>query len=68
MDCEGSKYEILRNCPITYLHRVDEMAIEVHGRKDVNQNITGLADYLKSPDFNTRRYAEHMLWTWRRPR
>ena len=68
MDCEGSEYEILYNCPSTYLHRVDQMAIEVHRGKDVNQNITTLADYLKSLDFNTRQYEEHMLWAWRQPR
>jgi FkbM family methyltransferase len=67
MDCEGSEYEILYSCPSTYLHRVDQMAIEVHRGKDVNQNITALADYLKSHDFNTRQYAEHMLWAWRQP-
>ena len=68
MDCEGSEYEILYNCPSTYLHRVDQMAIEVHRGKDVNQNITALADYLKSLDFNTRQYEEHMLWAWCQPR
>jgi FkbM family methyltransferase len=68
LDCEGAEFEILYNCPSTYLHRVDQMAIEVHRGKDVNQNITALADYLKSLDFNTRQYAEHMLWAWRQPR
>ena len=68
MDCEGSEYEILYNCPSTYLHQVDQMAIEVHRGKDVSQNITALADYLKSLDFKTRQYAEHMLWAWRQPR
>ena len=68
MDCEGSEYEILYNCPSTYLHRVDQMAIEVHGGKDVIQNITTLADYLNSLNFNTRQYSEHMLWAWSQPR
>ena len=67
MDCEGSEFEILYNCPVNYLHRVDQMAIEVHGRKEANQNIESLAGYLNSIDFNTHQYAGHMLWAWRRP-
>jgi hypothetical protein len=56
MDCEGSKCEIIYNCPSTYLDRVDQMAIEIHRGKGVNQNIIVLADYFKSFDFNTRQY------------
>ncbi len=67
MDCEGSEFEILYNCPVIYLHRVDQMAIEVHGRKEANQNIESLAGYLNSIDFNTHQYDGHMLWAWRRP-
>jgi len=67
MDCEGAEYEILYNCPAAYLHRVDQMAIEVHGGIEDDHNITSLANYLESIYFNTRQRAEHMLWAWRRP-
>ena len=65
MDCEGAEYEIFYNCPITYLHRIDQMAIEVHGGKEANQNITSLAGYLNSINFKTRQHEGHMLWAWR---
>lgn len=67
MDCEGSEFEILYNCPVIYLHRVDQMAIEVHGSQEENQNIASLASYLNSIGFKTHQYEGHMLWAWRRP-
>ena len=66
MDCEGAEYEILCNCSAGVLHRIDQMAIEVHGGTRANQNITALTDYFRSMDFNTRQYASHMLWAWRK--
>ena len=65
IDCEGAEYEILYNCPVNYLHRVAQMAIEVHGGAGPNQNIESLANYLSSNDFKTRQYSDHMLWAWR---
>jgi len=65
MDCEGAEYEIFYNCPVAYLHRIDQMAIEVHGGKEANQNITSLAGYLNSINFKTRQHEGHMLWAWR---
>lgn len=67
MDCEGSEFEILYNCPVSCLHRIDQMAMEVHGRKEASHNITSLEGYLNSIGFKTRRHEEHMLWAWRRP-
>ncbi|MDO9530359.1 MAG: FkbM family methyltransferase [Syntrophales bacterium] len=61
IDCEGAEYEILYKCPIKYLHRVVQMAIEVHKGTEPNQNIEFLENYLKSNDFRTRRYSNHML-------
>lgn len=64
MDCEGSEFEILYNCPVNYLHRIDQMAMEVHGNKEASHNMEG---YLNSIGFKTRWHEEHMLWAWRRP-
>ena len=65
IDCEGAEYEILYNCPVNYLHRVAQMAIEVHVGTGPNQNIESLANYLNAKDYKTRLYADHMLWAWR---
>jgi len=65
LDCEGAEFEILYNCPVDYLYRIDQMAIEVHGGTTANQNMASLKNYLSSVDFKTRQYAGHMLWAWR---
>ena len=65
IDCEGSEYSILYNCHAKYLHRITQMAIEVHGGNEPGQDIDALADYLNANDFKTRRYLNHMLWAWR---
>ena len=65
IDCEGAEYGILYKCPIKYLHRVVQMAMEVHKGTEPNQNIESLANYLKSNNFETRRYSNHMLAAWR---
>ncbi|NQT10892.1 MAG: FkbM family methyltransferase [Desulfobacteraceae bacterium] len=65
IDCEGSEYGILYKCPIKYLHRVVQMAMEVHKGTEPDQNIEFLENYLNSHDFKTRRYSNHMLAAWR---
>ena len=57
MDCEGAEYEILYNCPGSYLRRISQMALEVHGGNESNQNMSSLIDFLKSNDYKTRRYS-----------
>ncbi|MFC1488226.1 FkbM family methyltransferase [Thermodesulfobacteriota bacterium] len=64
MDCEGAEYEILYNCPASYLRRISQIVLEVHGGAEPNQNIASLNDYLISKDFKTRHYSEHMLSAW----
>lgn len=66
IDCEGSEYSILYNCPENYLHRIVQMSIEVHGGSEPEHNIDSLSDYLNSHDFETRRYSRHMLTAWRK--
>jgi FkbM family methyltransferase len=53
MDCEGSEYDILYNCPAKYLHGITQMAIEVHRGTEMHHNIDSLANYLNSIDFQT---------------
>ena len=65
MDCEGSEYDILYNCPDKYLHRVVQMAIEVHKGTEPNHNIESLANYLNAHDFQTYR-SGHILHVYRR--
>jgi len=42
MDCEGSEYSILYNCPPEYLKRIVQMAIEVHQGSGFGQDILKL--------------------------
>jgi len=64
MDCEGSEYSILYNCPSEYLKKIVQMAIEVHQGPGMNQSIESLGSYLTTHGFKIRQLG-HMLWVWR---
>jgi FkbM family methyltransferase len=64
MDCEGSEYSILYNCPSEYLRKIVQMAIEVHQGPGMNQSIESLGSYLTDHGFKIRQWG-HMLWVWR---
>ena len=66
MDCEGAEYEIFYNCPPDVLKRIDQIAMEVHGGREKNQNIDALESFLIGQGFATRRRPVGMLWAWRR--
>ncbi|MBW1668769.1 MAG: FkbM family methyltransferase [Deltaproteobacteria bacterium] len=68
MDCEGSEYEILYNCPAHYLQSVDQMAIEVHRGADPRHDIQSLEAHLRNSGFVCRqnRRNRNMLYAWRR--
>jgi hypothetical protein len=64
MDCEGAEYDILYNCPLDYLQRIDQIAMEVHNGEKENQNIEALEAFLRERGFSTRRRPVGMLWAW----
>jgi FkbM family methyltransferase len=66
MDCEGAEYDILYNCPLEYLQRIDQIAIEVHRGEKENQKIEAMEAFFKKQGFFTRRKSVGMLWAWRR--
>ena len=66
MDCEGAEYDILYNCPVEYLQRIDQIAMEVHRGEKENQNINALEDFFRQQGFSTRRRPVGMLWAWHR--
>jgi len=63
MDCEGSEYSILYNCPREHLSWIGQMAIEVHQGSRPEQNIEVLTEYLRGAGFQVRRH-DHMVWAW----
>ncbi len=65
MDCEGAEYDILYNCPVEYLQRIDQIAMEVHRGEKENQNIDELEAFFRKIGFSTRRRPVGMLWAWR---
>lgn len=65
MDCEGSEYSILYNCPSNYLSRIIQLAIEVHGGSKPDHNMGSLVKYLDSHGFQIRTKG-YMLWAWRK--
>lgn len=65
MDCEGAEYDILYNCSADCLHRIDQIAMEVHRGQNENQNIETMEEFLQGQGFSTRRKSVGMLWAWR---
>lgn len=66
MDCEGAEYDIIYNCPLECLSRIDQIAMEIHGGSEFGQNIASLEAYLNEQDFTTRRRPVGMLWAWKK--
>ena len=64
VDCEGAEYDILYNCPMNYLQRIDQIAMEVHNGEKENQNIEALEAFLRKQGFSMRRRPVGMLWAW----
>ena len=65
IDCEGSEYDILYNCPENTIGRIGQMAIEVHQGTNPGENITSLAAWLEKLSFATR-CSDNMLRAWQR--
>jgi len=61
IDCEGAEHQIIFTCPLEYLHRIKQFAIEVHGIAKP------LVDYLNSRGFATceTEKALGMLYAWK---
>jgi FkbM family methyltransferase len=61
MDCECAEHKIIFNCPVEYLYRIKQLAIEVHG------DIKPLRKYLDSKGFTTleTKKALGMLYAWK---
>lgn len=61
MDCEGAENEIIFNCPLEYLLRIKQFAIEVHG------DVILLKEYLHNCGFITyeTKRARGMLYAWK---
>jgi FkbM family methyltransferase len=61
IDSEGAEHKIIFNCPMEYLHRIKQFAIEVHG------DTKPLIDYLNSKGFVTyeTKKALGMLYAWK---
>jgi len=65
MDCEGSEYSILYNCPSEYFKKITQMAIEVHKRSESKQNMASICEHLSGHNFDMR-HSGNLLWAWQR--
>lgn len=63
VDCEGSEYGILFNCPIEKLARIKHIALETHPGKAANENRDALAAYLQDNGFQTI-VKRSKIWAW----
>lgn len=63
IDCEGAEYEVLYNCPKSYLKQITQMAIEVHRGTGAKENVDDLREYFSAMNYHTK-CSENMLWIW----
>jgi FkbM family methyltransferase len=63
MDCENAENEIIFNCPVEYLSRIKQFAIEVHAPENANL----LKKFLHDNGFTTHetKKALGMLYAWK---
>ena len=61
MDCEGAENEIIFNCPLGYLSRIRQFAIEIHG------DARSFKEYFHKNGFITyeTKKARGMLYAWK---
>ena len=66
MDCEGSEYDILFNCPDKYLKIITKISMEYHNI-DNDHNSNKLKEFLISKGFNVESKGSRlgMLYAWR---
>lgn len=65
MDCEGSEYSILYNCPSECFNKITQMAIEVHKRPERDQNMASIREHLRNHGYDMRQSGK-LLWAWQR--
>lgn len=63
LDCEGSEYSILYNCPSEYFNKITQMAIEVHIGPKKYENVASLRRHLMDHNFEIRQ-SGRILWAW----
>ena len=51
LDCEGSEFEILYQCPPEILQRTDSISVEIHDQDNSTRNATALCAYLAKHGF-----------------
>lgn len=64
LDCEGSEYKILYECPKNILQRVSAISLETHQGENINENTKTLAQFLEEQGFITK-VREDIILGWR---
>lgn len=66
IDCEGAEYNILFNCPTSYLNKISNMVVEVHHWVPESEGtIEGLIFFLKERNFRVKNNNNEILWCWK---
>lgn len=64
LDCEGSEYDILYNCPDAILNGIQYLAIETHVGTAPNENSEALLVFLKKYKFKVN-VLRSKIWAWK---
>lgn len=69
LDCEGSEYAILYNCPKETLAKLQLISIETHPGDSENKNHSGMIAFLKKHGFTLKEQRNSdgtgYIWAWR---
>lgn len=64
LDCEGSEYKILYQCPDNQFKRISAICLETHKGENENENTGSLVQFLQERGFCTRVEGD-IIWGWR---
>ncbi len=64
LDCEGSEYKILYQCPSNQFKRISAICLETHKGENENENTRSLAQFLQERGFCTKVEGD-IIWGWR---
>ena len=64
LDCEGSEYNILYNCPEKTLDDIKAIAMESHPGEAENENKQALIRFLNNKGFEVRTNKGSKIWAW----
>lgn len=65
LDCEGSEYRILYDCPRELFRKINCITLETHRGRREDENKVALCHFLSGVGYEWRQDRGGMVWAWR---